>query len=108
MQKSNLFRSISDSCGKWRITCSEYSLLRLTQLYQTAGRSRIYREIARQGLLPFPNFFAYTKPFGTPLGPILLMWVLTAIVIVALPSGDVFNFIVDLESYPKLVGRHRR
>ena len=71
----------------------------------------------RQGVLPYPRFWASTKPFNTPLGPYLLKWILTTIVIIAPPAGDAFNFsegdrvfiqtiylhfnaVVDLQSYP--------
>ena len=61
------------------------------------------REVARQGLLPYPGFFASTAPFGTPLGPVVLKGVLTFIVILAIPARDTFNFVLDLASYPNLV-----
>ncbi|KAH9481473.1 High-affinity methionine permease [Psilocybe cubensis] len=64
------------------------------------GSSRIIRECGRQGVLPYPKFWASTRPFNTPLGPYLLKWILTVIVIIAPPAGDAFNFIVDLQSYP--------
>jgi amino acid transporter len=44
--------------------------------------SRVFREIARQGILPYSAFFASTKPFGTPAAPMLLKFVLTSIVII--------------------------
>ncbi|KAG1821041.1 amino acid/polyamine transporter I [Suillus subaureus] len=69
----------------------------------TVGQTRVLREIARQGLLPYPRFFASTKPFGTPLAPVCLKYFLTVIVIVGLPAGDAFNFLLDLASYPNLV-----
>ncbi|KAF9484383.1 high affinity methionine permease [Pholiota conissans] len=64
------------------------------------GSSRVIRECGRQGVLPYPRFWASTWPFNTPLGPYLLKWILTVIVIIAPPAGDAFNFIVDLQSYP--------
>ncbi|KAJ7271280.1 amino acid permease-domain-containing protein [Mycena haematopus] len=64
------------------------------------GQSRVIREIARQGILPYPAFWVSTRPFGTPLMPILLKWLLTIIVIIAPPAGDAFAFLVDLQSYP--------
>ncbi|KAG1857928.1 amino acid/polyamine transporter I [Suillus tomentosus] len=67
------------------------------------GQTRALREIARQGLLPYPRFFASTKPFGTPLGPVCLKYFLTVFVMVALPARDAFNFLLDLASYPNLV-----
>ncbi|EJD06899.1 amino acid transporter [Fomitiporia mediterranea MF3/22] len=68
----------------------------------TVGQARVIREVARQGLLPWPEFFASTKPFGTPLGPVLLKHILTILVILALPAADAFNFLLDLASYPHL------
>jgi hypothetical protein len=44
-----------------------------------------------------------TRPFGTPFAPIVLKWALTCIIILALPFGDAFNFLVDLRSYPDSV-----
>ena len=43
-------------------------------------------------MLPWAQFWASTWPFGTPFGPYLLDWGLTAIVILAVPAGDAFNF----------------
>ena len=70
---------------------------------QTVGQARVLREVARQGLLPYATFFASTRPFGTPLGPVALKYVLTVSVISALPARDAFNFLLDLASYPNLV-----
>jgi amino acid transporter len=70
---------------------------------QTVGQARVLREVARQGLLPYATFFASTRPFGTPLGPVALKYVLTVLVISALPARDAFNFVLDLASYPNLV-----
>jgi amino acid transporter len=46
------------------------------------SQSRVFREVARQGIFPFSAFFASTKPFGTPAAPMLLKFVLTSIVII--------------------------
>ncbi|KAF8640320.1 hypothetical protein AX16_010215 [Volvariella volvacea WC 439] len=64
------------------------------------GSSRVIRECGRQGVLPYPKFWASTRPFNTPIGPYFVKWLLTVIVIIAPPAGDAFNFIVDLQSYP--------
>jgi len=51
-------------------------------------------------VLPWPRFWASTKPFGTPTGPYLLKWILTIIMILAPPAGDAFNFgIISSASY---------
>ncbi|GAM36374.1 hypothetical protein TCE0_018f05416 [Talaromyces pinophilus] len=62
--------------------------------------SRLLRETGRQGVLPYPKFWTYTKPFGTPLGPYVFIWTTTLIMILAPPAGDAFNFVVDLAVYP--------
>lgn len=64
------------------------------------GATRQVRECARQGMIPWPHVWASTRPFGTPFAPILLKWALSCIVILALPFGDAFDFLVDLRSYP--------
>ncbi|KAI5461703.1 amino acid permease-domain-containing protein [Mariannaea sp. PMI_226] len=64
------------------------------------GTSRIIRECGRQGVLPWPRFWASTRPFGTALGPYFAKWIITIIMILAPPAGDAFNFITDLKIYP--------
>ena len=56
------------------------------------GISRITRECGRQGVLPYPQFWASTRPFGTPLGPYVVKYLLTLLLILAPPAGDAFNF----------------
>ncbi|TGJ80725.1 hypothetical protein E0Z10_g8019, partial [Xylaria hypoxylon] len=56
------------------------------------GQSRLLREIGRQGVLPFTKFWVTTKPFGTPIGPYILKWIVTIIFIIAPPAGDAFQF----------------
>lgn len=63
------------------------------------GQSRLIRECGRQGVLPFPRFWASTRPFGTPLGPYAVKWSLTVIMILAPPAGDAFNFSKSMISY---------
>ncbi|KAG6364290.1 hypothetical protein INS49_005890 [Diaporthe citri] len=64
------------------------------------GSSRMIRECGRQGVLPWTNFWVTTRPFGTPIGPYFVKWALTALMILALPSGDAFNFVSDLSILP--------
>lgn len=67
------------------------------------GTSRMIRECGRQGVLPWPKFWASTKPFGTPAGPYFIKWFLTIVIILAVPAGDAFSFITDLQVYPASV-----
>ncbi|OLN88237.1 High-affinity methionine permease 1 [Colletotrichum chlorophyti] len=64
------------------------------------GLSRRLRECGRQGVLPFTQFWVSTKPFGTPLGPYLVIWGTTALMILAIPAGDAFTFVNDLGTFP--------
>ncbi|KAL1642071.1 hypothetical protein SLS58_005659 [Diplodia intermedia] len=67
------------------------------------GQSRVIREVGRQGALPWPSLWASTRPFGTPIGPYLLKWGMTILMILAPPAGDAFNFVVDLQNYPESI-----
>lgn len=71
------------------------------------GISRRIRECGRQGVLPWTTFWVSTKPFGTPLGPYLVIWGLTMLMILAIPAGDAFTFSTFslLFSRQKLAGR---
>lgn len=67
------------------------------------GQARMVREIGRQGVLPYPKFWVTTKPFGSPIGSVLVIWLLTIIMILAPPAGSAFNFVVALKSWPDSV-----
>ncbi|KAI4597739.1 hypothetical protein KJ359_004014 [Pestalotiopsis sp. 9143b] len=64
------------------------------------GAARQLRECGRQGVLPWTRFWVSTWPFGTPAGPYFFDWALTVIVILAVPTGDAFNFVSDLAVFP--------
>lgn len=59
--------------------------------------SRTSQEVFREGYLPFSEFMSSNKPFGAPLRTILLSVLLTTIVIVFAPSGDIYSYIVEAE-----------
>ena len=90
---SLFFRKVFGSSGAVRglnllIALSSFGNL----LAVLIGQSRIIRECGRQGVLPFPHFWASTRPFGTPLGPYSLKYAMTILMILAPPAGDAFNF----------------
>ncbi|KAJ5991065.1 hypothetical protein N7522_011272 [Penicillium canescens] len=66
----------------------------------TFALARVNQEIARQGFLPWQNALSSTRPFGTPLGGLIVHYIPSALVISLPPQGDVYNFILDLEGYP--------
>ncbi|KAK6073916.1 high-affinity methionine permease [Seiridium cupressi] len=67
------------------------------------GAARMLRECGRPGVLPATRFWVSTWPFGTPAGPYVLDWALTVVIILAIPTGDAFNFVNDLAVLPNSV-----
>ena len=69
----------------------------------TFAQSRVNQELAKEGVIPFPRFWASSWPCGSPSAGLLLHFVPSFIIIVAIPFGDAYNFILDLEGYPSSV-----
>ncbi|KAJ9607260.1 low-affinity methionine permease [Cladophialophora chaetospira] len=65
----------------------------------TFALSRVNQEVARQGFLPYASVLASSKPFGTPMGGLIVHYVPSALVIVIPPSATVYAFIADVEGY---------
>ncbi|KAK9364604.1 amino acid permease-domain-containing protein [Lipomyces kononenkoae] len=63
------------------------------------SQSRALRECGRQGVLPFPELWVQSKPFGTPIVPLFFLWLVNVIVMIAPPAGDAYNFIVDIGGF---------
>ncbi|KAG9833343.1 high affinity methionine permease, partial [Aureobasidium melanogenum] len=66
----------------------------------TFAQARVNQELAKEGVIPFPRFWASSWPAGAPGAGLLLHWIPSAIIIVAIPFGDAYNFILDVEGYP--------
>ncbi|KAJ5908788.1 hypothetical protein N7495_001470 [Penicillium taxi] len=66
----------------------------------TFALARVNQEIARQGFLPYQNILSSSRPFGTPLGGLIVHYVPSILVITLPPGQDVYNFILDVEGYP--------
>ncbi|KXG48033.1 Amino acid/polyamine transporter I [Penicillium griseofulvum] len=66
----------------------------------TFALARVNQEIARQGFLPWQSVLSSSRPFGTPLGGLIVHYIPSALVLALPPQGDVYNFILDLEGYP--------
>lgn len=69
----------------------------------TFAQSRVNQELAKEGVVPFPKFWASSWPLGSPSAGLLLHFIPSFIVIVAVPFGDAYNFILDVEGYPGTV-----
>ncbi|KAK0716259.1 amino acid permease-domain-containing protein [Lasiosphaeris hirsuta] len=61
--------------------------------------ARLNQEIARQGFLPFGDFFSSSKPFGAPLGGLIIHWI-PSVIVISIPAKNIYSFILDVESYP--------
>lgn len=66
----------------------------------TFAQARVNQELAKEGVIPFPRFWASSWPFGSPSSGFLLHFIPSFIVIISIPFGDAYNFILDLEGYP--------
>jgi len=55
----------------------------------------VVQELGREGVLPFSKFLASNKPFNTPAAGLFLHWFVSAIIILAAPPGDAFDFVLN-------------
>lgn len=69
----------------------------------TFAQARVNQELAKEGIIPFSSFWASSWPSGAPSSGLLLHFIPSAIVILAIPFGDAYNFILDVEGYPSSV-----
>ncbi|OJI99740.1 hypothetical protein ASPVEDRAFT_128176 [Aspergillus versicolor CBS 583.65] len=61
--------------------------------------SRVVREFAKEGLVPYSRFFAASTPSGSPSTAFLLVFLSSAVMIVFIPFGEVYNFLLDVGQY---------
>jgi len=66
----------------------------------TFSQSRVNQELAKEGVIPFPRFWASSWPTGAPSAGLLLHFIPSFIVIIAIPFRDAYDFIIDVEGYP--------
>ncbi|KAJ5389715.1 uncharacterized protein N7496_000783 [Penicillium cataractarum] len=64
------------------------------------SQGRIVQELGREGVLPFSKFFASNWPFHSPAAGLLEHYIVSAIILLAPPPGDAYNFLLNLISYP--------
>ena len=64
------------------------------------AQARVNQEFAKDGLLPFSSFWASSSPYETPAAALFLHWLVSVVVIVVPPPGDIYTFLVELGGYP--------
>ncbi|CCD27085.1 Mup1p NDAI_0J01930 [Naumovozyma dairenensis CBS 421] len=64
------------------------------------SQGRIIQQLGREGVLPFSNFFASSKPFSSPGVGLLQHFIVCMVTILGTPSDDAYNFVLNLISYP--------
>ncbi|KAI5781499.1 amino acid permease-domain-containing protein [Geopyxis carbonaria] len=68
----------------------------------TYGLARVKQEIAKMRILPFSKFFARQSHYDTPVGALVLHWIVGALFIICTPSNKddaAYNLITDLFIY---------
>ncbi|KAI0777262.1 amino acid transporter [Trametes elegans] len=61
---------------------------------------RVVQELGREGVLPFSSIFASNKPFNAPLAGLFEQWFVTSTLVLLVPPGDTYLFMLNLSSYP--------
>ncbi|KAK3367078.1 amino acid transporter-like protein [Lasiosphaeria ovina] len=61
------------------------------------AQARVNEELAKDGLLPWSRLCSSSPP---PTRGLLLHWLISTLVIVLPPPGRIYNFLVDVGSYP--------
>ncbi|KAJ3568786.1 hypothetical protein NP233_g5490 [Leucocoprinus birnbaumii] len=64
------------------------------------AHGRVNQELAKEGIFPFSNVIASNKPFDAPLAGVGLHWLSCVLIILFVPSGDLYNLIVNMGVYP--------
>ncbi|KAK0609605.1 amino acid permease-domain-containing protein [Bombardia bombarda] len=65
----------------------------------TFALARLNQEIARQGFLPYGDFLSSSRPFGAPLGGLIVHYI-PSVVVMCIPAKNIYSFILEVEGYP--------
>jgi len=63
------------------------------------SQGRVIQELGREGILPYPSFFASNKPFNAPLAGLFTQYLVSCAFMLAPPPGDAYLFMISLSSY---------
>jgi amino acid transporter len=62
-------------------------------------QGRVIQELGREGILPYSSFFASNEPFQAPLPGLFALWLVSSVIMIGVPPGDAFSFMLNLPSY---------
>lgn len=62
--------------------------------------SRVTQELGKHNIMPFSRYISSQEPWNTPLAGLLIHAVMSTVTILAPPPGEVYEFIVDVSTYP--------
>ncbi|EPS98575.1 hypothetical protein FOMPIDRAFT_1037459 [Fomitopsis schrenkii] len=61
---------------------------------------RVVQALGQEGIIPFSKFFASNKPFGAPLAGLFEQWFVTSSLVLIVPPGDAYLFMINMITYP--------
>lgn len=72
-------------------------------LVVTYAASRVTQEVGKHEILPFSDVLGSDKPWGTPVAGLALHFLMTFLTVSLPPPGEVYNFVIDVSTYPVTV-----
>lgn len=70
-------------------------------------RLALIRKLLARASFHFQNFSHPNKPFGAPLGGLIVHYISSLLVIALSPSGDAYLFILEVKGYPGAISSRR-
>ncbi|KIW57734.1 hypothetical protein PV05_02296 [Exophiala xenobiotica] len=64
------------------------------------AQARVNQELGSQGLLPFSRFWRSKTATGAPGPGLFLHWLVSVLVIILPPPGEIYTFLVEIGGYP--------
>lgn len=66
---------------------------------QSFAMPRVKQELAKEGILPYPKYWASDWPVNAPTGAIFLHWLFTVAFILGSQTADLFTFVTNVFIY---------
>ncbi|KAH8894148.1 amino acid transporter, partial [Thozetella sp. PMI_491] len=93
----NIFgATLGQKVMSWLIIMSAFGNITATAYTQ----SHVNQEFGKEGILPFASWWRRESSNGAATQGLILHWIVTVMVIVIPPPGQLYNFLVSLGAYP--------